>query len=132
MRCPKEKNVQSSSLEILMNSCGRRFGYSRKSIKLISLSERPLYRKWRIFIFAAISLALKTLFFAGQLYTKTMLRFSLNVKIQGKKAYEKTRNNIRLFVFKSDLIIHFPPTKYLVSRDHLMAIWNNDISGSEL
>lgn len=76
--------------------------------------------------------SLKNTFFAGQLYTKTMLRFSLNVKIQGKKAYEKTRNNIRLFVFKSDLIIHFSPTKYLVSRDHLMAIWNNDISGSEL
>lgn len=66
--------------------------------------------------------SLKNTFFAGQLYTKTMLRFSLNVKIQGKKAYEKTRNNIRLFVFKSNLIIHFPPTKYLVSRDHLMAI----------
>lgn len=36
-----------------------------------------------------------------------MLRFLLNVKIQGKKVYEKMRNNICLFVFKLDLIIYF-------------------------
>lgn len=61
-----------------------------------------------------------------------MLRFLLNVKIKGKKVYEKMRNNICLFVFKLDLIIYFFFIKYLVFRDYFMVIWNNDISGSEL